>query len=109
MKPVLPSRSVTGMPAGTMMASTSRCRVTGSCSCLYTVGLRRLFGCDGRSGAIERGVQRVPAQARAFDACWKLAHAGEGSEFAESRGIDARIVLRQGRVHFIEQLLHFSA
>src|SRR5262245_18908037 len=109
MKPVLPSRSVTGMPAGTMMASTSRCRVTGSCSCLYTVGLRRLFGCDGRRGALERGVQRVPAEARAFDARRKLAHAGERREFAELRGIDLRVVLRQYCMDFVAQLLHLGA
>src|SRR6185369_13238192 len=93
MKPVLPSRSVTGMPAGTMMASTSRVRVTGSCSCLYTV-VFVLFGGDGRRGALERGVQRVPAEAGAF---------------AETRRVDVRIVLRQYGVHLVEQLLHLGA
>src|SRR6188472_2207648 len=108
MKPVLPSRSVTGMPAGTMMASTSRVRVTGSCSCLYTV-VFVLFGGDGRRGALERGVQRVPAEAGAFDARRKLTHARESGEFAETRRVDARIVLRQYGVHLVEQLLHLGA
>src|SRR5215216_4961453 len=84
MKPVLPSRSVTGMPAGTMMASTSRRRVTGSCSWRYTV-VFGLFGGDGcTGGAIERGVQRMPAQARALDPRRELAHAAERSELAEA-------------------------
>src|SRR5688500_3289070 len=103
MEPVLPSRSVTGMPAGTMMASTSRSRVTGACSWRYTAGLRRLFGRDRRGCAVERGVQSVPAQAGALDACRELAHAGECSELAEARGIDVRIVLGQHCVHVVEQ------
>src|SRR3990170_2025594 len=99
MNPVLPSRRVTGMPAGTMMASTSRRRVTGSLSWLCTE--RSLFGRNRFGGAIQRRVQCMPTQARALHAGGKFTHARERRELTELGGIDGRVVLGQQRVHVV--------
>src|SRR5512135_1150863 len=106
MKPCWPSRSFTAMPAGTMIASTSRVKVTGSLSDRYTVTPgRSSLGGNGLGFAVQRGVERVPAEARALHAGREFAHAGERRELAELGGIGGRVVLREQVVHAAEQPL----
>src|SRR5512134_110897 len=106
MNPCWPSRSFTAMPAGTMIASTSRVKVTGSLSDRYTVTPgRSSLGGNGLGLAVQGGVERVPAEARALHAGRELAHAGERGELAEFGGIGGRVVLREQFVHAAEQPL----
>ena len=107
MKPVLPARSVTVIAGGNHDGFDSRAKVTGSFS---WTGTRRAHSVV--TGAVvapvERGLERVPAEARALHARRELAHAGERRELAEvrRRGVSHRA--GQQVVHLIEQLERFA-
>src|SRR5262249_20331219 len=91
--------SFTSCPAGTITPRTSRLTTKGSFSCLRT-GL--LGGHRSPPLRSERGVEGVPAEARALDASRGLAHARERPERAERRRGRA-ILLREEGVHLVEE------
>src|SRR5512137_1734256 len=100
------------MPAGTMIASTSRVKVTGSLSARYKC---RSWASGRRGGsplfrgnlrlAVQRRVERVPAQARALHARRELADAGQCAELAQAGHVDVDIVPGQQVVHLPEEFL----
>ena len=60
------------------------------------------------TAALERRVQRVPAEAGAFHAHREFAHAGQRGQLAEVFR-HRRVVLRQHLVHFVEQVRDLGA
>src|SRR6185312_9560457 len=60
---------------------------------------------DGGRAALQRGIQGMPAEARAFDARRELAHAGQGCELAE-RLVGRRVLLSQQRMDAAVQRQH---
>jgi hypothetical protein len=90
-----------------MIASTSRAKVTGSLSARYTSppGSLRVLGLHRLGLPVQRGFERMPAQARAFHAGRELAHTREGAELAEALDVRIRAASRQHVVHLPEEPL----
>src|SRR5256885_14015737 len=84
MNPVMPARSVTLSPAGITTASQSRESVTCSFWEWYIRASLRRHGLA--VGARDRGLERVPGEARAFHSRRGFAHTGERGELVEGLG-----------------------